>query len=90
MKKILKFEYNGKLVLLSLENIVLVQYTEGDANSGYGYQMTIYTSSTEKNVSMFSFYLKKKNREVIVQAFEDFYNNEVKVWELEKELPFII
>jgi|688.fasta_scaffold1199485_2 hypothetical protein len=89
MKKILKFEYSGKLVLLSLDHIALIQYTEGDETSGYGYQMVIYTTLQEKYPSMFSFYLKKKNKDIIVQAIEDFYNNEVKVWEIGKELPFI-
>jgi hypothetical protein len=51
--------------------------------------MVIYTTLQEKYPSMFSFYLKKKNKDIIVQAIEDFYNNEVKVWEIGKELPFI-
>ena len=52
--------------------------------------MTIYTKLQEKYLYMFSFYFKKKNKDIIVQAIEDFYNNDVKVWEIDKVLPFIV
>ena len=87
--KIIKFNYNGKLVLLPLNQISLIQFTEGDGTSGYGYQMTVFTTSSEKNVALFSFYLKKKNREDIVMAIEEFYSNELKVWNIDEALPFI-
>jgi hypothetical protein len=87
--KIIKFDYNGKLVLLPLKQVSLIHFTEGDGTSGYGYQMTVFTTSTEKNVALFSFYLKKKNREEIVLAIEEFYSNEVKVWNIDDALPFI-
>lgn len=90
MRKIIKFDYYGKLVLLSLDNVALIEYIEGDGTSGYGYQMNIYTTSTEKNVSRFSFYLKKKNRDEIVLAIEEFYCNNLTVWEIDKVLPFIV
>ena len=31
----------------------------------------------------------EKNEQTIVKALEDFYSNNISVWELEKDLPFI-
>jgi hypothetical protein len=89
--KIIKFDYNGRLVLLSLNQISFIEFIEGDGASGFGYQMIVYTTSSEKNGAgaLFSFYLKKKNKDQIVLAIEDFYSNDLKVWNIDDELPFI-
>ena len=87
--KLIKFDHWGKLVILPLNQISLIQFTEGDGTSGYGYEMTLYTTSSEKIVSTYSFYLKKKNKEEIVLAIEEFYSNELKIWNIDESLPFI-
>lgn len=89
MNKLFKFYCGDILVLLPLHQVIKIEFVKGDKEWEQDNSMLIYFNTNDGECLNYNFYYAEKDEQIIVKAMEDFYTNNIFVWELETELPFV-
>ena len=89
MNKLFKFYCGDILVLLPLHQVIKIEFVKGDKEWEEDNSMFIYFNTNDGEYLNYRFFYAEKDEQIIVKAMEDFYTNNIFVWELETELPFV-
>jgi hypothetical protein len=88
MNKLFKFYCDDTLVLLPLAQVIKIEFQIGDKDYNEDDSLVLFYQPTDGQLSSYVFNYHEKDTQTIVKAIENFYSNNVLIWELEKELPF--
>ena len=89
MNKLFKFYCDTTLVLLPLAQVIKVEFQKGDKEYFEDERLILFYQPTDGQLSSYVFNYHEKDTQTIVMAIENFYSNNVLIWELENELPFV-
>lgn len=89
MNKLFKFYCGETLVLLPLSKVIKIEFVKGDKEYFEDDSLVLFFQPLESQARSYVFNYSEENKQKIVAAIENFYSNNVLIWELEKELPFI-
>lgn len=89
MNKLFKFYCDDTLVLLPLSQVIIIEFQKGDKEYNEDDSLVLFYEPIQEKFRSYVFNYQEKDTLTIVNALENFYSNNVLVWELEKELPFV-
>lgn len=92
MYKIIKIKREFKTIFLPLSQVTQIEFRsyegfEDDEDTEYLIFLTGRLSENE-NDHLFAFL--RKDREKVIAKVDEFLTNDLKVWEIEKDVPYLI
>jgi hypothetical protein len=92
MYKTIKIKCELSTVLLPLGQVTQIEFRsqEGFEEDDHIEYLIFYTGSLKENENDQVFLFLRKDRENVIAEVEDFLTNDVKVWEIQKDLTYLL
>ena len=92
MYKIIKIKREFKTIFLPLSQVTQIEFRsyegfEDDEDTEY---LIFLTGRLNENENDHLFALMRKDREKVIAKVDEFLTNDLKVWEIEKDVPYLI
>lgn len=92
MYKIIKIKREFKTIFLPLSQVTQIEFRsyegfEDDEDTEY---LIFLTGRLNENENDHLFAFMRKDREKVIAKVDEFLTNDLKVWEIEKDVPYLI
>lgn len=92
MYKIIKIKREFKTIFLPLSQVTQIEFRsyegfEDDEDTEY---LIFLTGRLNENENDHLFAFLRKDREKVIAKVDEFLTNDLKVWEIEKDVPYLI